>query len=151
MPQSLSAVHVHIIFSTKGRRPFLGDREKRTELHKYLGGISKRLDCPPLAIGGVADHVHLLVRLGRSVSQAELVKELKRASNLWLKEQSLEFAGFEWQGGYAAFSVSASNLEQVKAYIGNQENHHQAMTFEDELRELLRRHQLEWDERYLWD
>ncbi len=95
MPQSLSAVHVHIVFSTKGRRPFLRDRDKRIELHKYLGGISKHLDCPALAIGGVADHVHLLVRLGRSMSQAELVKELKRASNLWLKH-CRNPVGVEW-------------------------------------------------------
>jgi putative transposase len=150
MPQSLSAVHVHVVFSTKGRRPFQ-DREKRQALHEYLGGISNCLGCPPEKIGGAEDHVHVLVRLGRSVSQAELVKELKRVSSLWLKEQGDEFAAFEWQGGYAAFSVSASNIDQVKAYIANQEEHHRRMTFQDELRELLRRHGLEWDERYLWD
>ncbi len=85
------------------------------------------------------------------MSQAEWVKELKRASNLWVKEQGSEFGAFEWQGGYAAFSVSASNLEQVRSYIANQEDHHRRMTYQDELRELLKRHGLEWDERYLWD
>jgi REP element-mobilizing transposase RayT len=127
------------------------DREMRLRLHQYLGGICDHLGCPPEKIGGTEDHVHIMARLGRSVSQAELVKELTRASNLWLKEQGPEFAAFEWQGGYAAFSVSASNVEQVKAYIANQEEHHRRMTFQDELRELLSRHGLEWDERYIWD
>jgi putative transposase len=151
MPQSLSAVHVHLVFSTKGRRPFLRDDAVREALHKYVGGISDRLDCPPERVGGVEDHVHILGRLGRSMSQAEWVKELKRVSNLWLKEQSREFADFEWQGGYAAFSVSPSKLDHVKAYITNQEEHHRKMSFQEELRELLTRHELEWDERYIWD
>ena len=99
----------------------------------------------------MADHVHLLARFGRTITQAEWVKEVKRVSNQWLTEQSLEFADFEWQGGYADFSVSPSNLAQVKEYIAGQEQHHRKMTFQDELRTLLRKHELEWDERYIWD
>ncbi len=95
--------------------------------------------------------MHLLGRLGRSISQAEWVKELKRVSNLWLKEQEPELADFEWQGGYACFSVSQSNLEPVLHYISHQEEHHRKSDFQTELRALLRRHQLEWDERYVWD
>ena len=150
MPQSLSAVYVHLVFSTKERRPFLRDENMREATHRYLGGISKQLECPPIIIGGVEDHVHLLARFGRTITQAEWVKELKRVSNVWLKEQ-YEISDFEWQGGYADFSVSPSNLEQVKNYIANQQEHHRKMNFQDELRKLLTRHQVEWDERYLWD
>ncbi|HEY6232688.1 MAG TPA: transposase, partial [Pyrinomonadaceae bacterium] len=98
---------------------------------------------------GVEDHVHLLARFGRTLTQADWVKELKRVSNLWLKEQGIN--GFEWQAGYANFSVSRSNLAQVKTYIAKQEEHHRKLDFQDEVRALLTRHEMEWDERYLWD
>ncbi|MFH0980219.1 MAG: transposase [Planctomycetota bacterium] len=151
MPQSLSAVYIHLDFSTKERRPFLRDKPTRDALHAYLGGISKQLECPPIRVGGVEDHVHILARLGRTIAQAEWVKELKRVSNLWLKEQGREYGDFQWQGGYADFSVSRSNLEQVTEYIARQEEHHRKMTFQDELRMLLNKHQIEFDERYVWD
>jgi REP element-mobilizing transposase RayT len=151
MPQSLSAVYIHLVFSTKDRRPLLRDKPTRDALHSYLGGISKQLDCPPILVGGVEDHIHLLARLGRTITQAEWVKELKRVSNLWLKERGRDYADFEWQGGYADFSVSQSNLEPVKQYIAGQEEHHRKVGFQDELRALLRRHKIEWDEKYVWD
>lgn len=150
MPQSLSAVYIHLVFSTKDRRPLLRDKAGREALHSYLGGVSKQLDCPPIQVGGVEDHIHLLARFGRTITQAEWVKELKRVSNLWLKERDREFGDFEWQGGYADFSVSQSNLEQVKQYIARQEEHHDKMVFQDELRALLRKHEITWDERYIW-
>ncbi len=115
MPQSLSAVYIHLVFSTKHRQPFLRDKSLREDLHSFLGHTSKTLECPPIIVGGVEDHIHLLARFGRTITQAEWVKELKRVSNLWLKEQG-RIADFEWQGGYADFSVSQSNLEQVKRY-----------------------------------
>ena len=151
MPQSLSAVYIHLVFSTKDRRPMLRDKATRDELHAYLGGISKQLDCAPIQIGGVEDHVHILARFARTVTQAEWVKELKRVSNAWLKERDRTFADFEWQGGYAAFSVSQSNLESVKQYIAGQEEHHRKVNFQDELRILLRKHEVEWDEKYVWE
>ncbi len=151
MPQALSAVYIHLVFSTKDRRPLLRDRPTREALHAFLGSASKQLDCPPLLVGGVEDHVHLLARFGRTITQADWVKELKRVSNLWLKERGSEYADFEWQGGYADFSVSPSNLDRVKEYISSQEEHHKKIGFQDELRALLRKHNLEWDERYLWD
>jgi len=151
VPQSLSAVYIHLVFPTKDRRPLMRDKPTRDELHSYLGGVSKRLDCPPILVGGVEDHIHLLARFGRTLTQAEWVKELKRVSNLWLKEQGRDYADFEWQGGYADFSVSQSNLEQVKQYIAGQEEHHRKVGFQDELRALLRKHEIEWDERYVWD
>src|SRR5213595_2840091 len=121
MPQSVSVVYMDLVFSTKERRPFLRDPKLRESVHGYLGETSKRLDCPPILVGGVEDHVHLLARIGRTLTQAEWVKELKRVSNLWLKERGHDYAGFEWQGGYADFGVSKSNLEQVKKYIAGQE------------------------------
>jgi len=151
MPQALSAVYIHLVFSTKERRPWLQDRAEREALHAFLGRASKELDCPPILVGGVEDHVHLLARFGRKIAQADWVKELKRVSNVWLKTRGRDYAEFEWQGGYADFSVSPSNLEKVKEYIANQEEHHRKVGFQDELRALLRRHDLEWDERYLWD
>ncbi|HUE71793.1 MAG TPA: IS200/IS605 family transposase [Pirellulaceae bacterium] len=151
MPQSLSAVYIHLVFSTKNRQPFLQDKSLRERLHAEIGEISKRLGCPPILTGGVEDHVHLLARFGRTVTQAEWVKEIKRVSNLWLKEQQPKLSDFEWQGGYATFSVSKSNLPEVERYIANQEEHHRRMTFQDELRAFLQKHEVEWDERYLWD
>jgi REP element-mobilizing transposase RayT len=151
MPQSLSAVYIHLVFSTKDRRPLLRDKPTRDALHAYLGSISKQLDCAPIQIGGVEDHVHILARFGRTITQAEWVKELKRVSNLWLKERGHDYADFEWQGGYADFSVSQSKLPEVKEYIVGQEEHHRKMSFQDELRALLRKHEVEWDEKYVWD
>lgn len=149
MPQSLSAVYIHLVFSTKHRQPFLRDEGLRTDLHSFLGGTSKTLECPPLLVGGVEDHVHILARFGRIITQAEWVKELKRVSNIWLKENGM--SNFEWQGGYADFSVSQSNLKQVERYIANQEEHHRRLSFQDEVRELLKKHEIDWDERYVWD
>ena len=101
----------------------------RAALHSYLGGVSKKLDCTPLQVGGVEDHVHLLARFGRTVTQADWVKELKRVTNGWLKDHGRDFADFEWQGGYADFSVSQSNLDQVKQYIVGREEHHRKVSF----------------------
>ena len=161
VPQSLAKILVHTVFSTKDRRPFLRDPALRAALHEYLGGISKRLECAPLRIGGVEDHVHLLARLGRTMAQAEWIKELKRASNLWLKEQptppsaadgpSAPLGEFAWQSGYACFSVSVSNLDAVTSYIDGQAEHHQRVSFQEELRALLARHGEHWDEQYVWD
>lgn len=118
MPQSPSAVYIHLVYSTKERHPFLKDETIRESLHRYLRRISKQLGCAPIIVGGAEDHVHLLARFGRTITQAEWVKELKRGSNLWMKKER-RITAFEWQGGYADFSVSQSNLEQVKKCIAN--------------------------------
>ena len=150
MPQSLSAVYIHLIFSTKERYPHLQDENLQQALHAHLGEVSKRLDCPPIRVGGVEDHVHILARFGRRITQAEWVKELKRVSNDWLKTEA-GLRHFQWQAGYADFSVSASDLERVKRYIENQKEHHRRIGFQDEVRTLLKEYSMEWDERYLWD
>jgi len=151
MPQSLSAVRVHLVFSTKHRLPVFQDLDLREQLHAYLGEISNRLDCPIIRVGGVEDHVHVLACLGRTVSLANWVKELKRASNSWVRHHFPAHPDFEWQAGYGAFSVSQSQIDAVIAYILNQVEHHRKVSFQDEFRQLLERHGLVWDERYVWD
>jgi len=151
MPQSLSAVYLHLVFSTKERRPFLKDQALRSECHAYLGGISKKLECPVILAGGVEDHVHLLARQSRTITQADWVKELKRASSLWIKERDPEANDFAWQAGYGIFAVSFSHVEKVTEYIAKQEEHHRLRSFQDELRAMLAKHRIEWDEKYLWD
>ena len=151
MPQSLSAVYVHLIFSTKERRPFLQDTAFRASVHAYLGAVSRELDCPALLVGGVEDHVHILARLGRPITQSDWVKELKRVSNGWIKTQHADLQDFQWQAGYGDFSVSHSNIDSVLRYIADQAEHHRKQTFQDEYRAFLKKHAVEYDERYVWD
>lgn len=151
MPQSLSKILVHAVFSTKDRRPFLHDKSIRNELHSYIGGILTNLDCQPIIIGGVADHVHYLAALSRTITVADLIKETKRGSSPWLKTKSLDLRDFAWQNGYGVFSVSFSQLEQVRAYIHSREKHHAKLTFQDEFRQLLNRYEIPFDEKFVWD
>jgi len=151
MPQSLSAVYLHAVFSTKDRVPAFADSAMRGRLHAFLGAASREIDCPPLQVGGVADHVHVLARVGRGISQSDWIKELKRVSSRWIKTQGGVLADFQWQRGYAVFSVSPSNLERVRAYVAAQEKHHARFDYQRELRTLLQRHGVEYDESHLWD
>ena len=150
MPQSLSNILIHLIWSTKDRHPWLepGIREKT---HAFLAGAVRQYDCEAYRVGGVADHVHLAVRLSRTLSVADLVKEVKTASNKWLKEQDPTFTGFHWQHGYGAFSVGMSQKETLLHYIDTQEEHHRTRTFQDEYRDFLKKYGIEYDERYVWD
>jgi REP element-mobilizing transposase RayT len=151
MSQSLAQVYLHIVFSTKDRRPFLQDRAIRDELHKYLGGTCNKLDCPVLRVGGVGDHVHFLCLFGRTISISDLVKELKRDSSQWIKTKGPALADFYWQNGYGAFSISPGHVEPTRIYIANQAEHQRTTTFQDEFRRLLTKNGIEWDERYVWD
>lgn len=151
MPQSLAKILVHTVFSTKDRRPFLRDRALRDELHRYLGGILANLDCQPIIVGGAEDHVHMLSTLARTCEAAEMVKEVKRGSSLWLKGKSADSADFAWQNGYGIFSIGFSQLESVREYIAGQEAHHRKVSFQDEFRRFLKRYEIECDERYVWD
>ena len=139
MPQSLAKILVHTVFSTKERRPFLRDAALRDELHRYLGGILTNLDCQPIIVGGVEDHVHLLCALSKTHSVADMVKEVKRGSSVWLKTKGPELSDFAWQSGYGMFSIGFSQIEAVRNYIAGQEQHHRKISFQDEYRELLRR------------
>jgi putative transposase len=149
MSQSLALVLVHIIFSTKNRKPFLRSVELRSQVHAYLTGTLRCLECEPLLVGGVEDHVHLLCGLSRKISLSELVKSLKTSSTKHLKDNGHH--GFSWQSGYGVFSVSQSAKESVFSYIANQEIHHRKMNFQDEFRALLTKHGIRFDERFVWD
>ncbi len=151
MPQSLSNILVHIVFSTKDRVPFLSDAILRSEMHAVIGGTSKSLKWPSIVVGGVEDHIHLLAQQARTIALSDWVKELKRVTAMWAKNRSSEFREFAWQAGYGAFSVSRSQAPSVSKYIQNQESHHQAKDFKTEFREFLERHNVEYDERYVWD
>ncbi len=151
MPQSLSAVYVHVVFSTKDRKRFLQDIDLRIALHAYMGSVCKKLNCSPMRVDGVEDHVHILINLSRDTTLGNVIKETKRLSNIWLKAQSNDLHDFKWQRGYSCFSVSQSNLDSVVDYINRQAEHHTRMTYEDEVRNLLKKHGIEFDERYVWD
>ncbi len=150
MPQSLSRVLVHLVFSTKNREPLL-TLDVRAELFPYLSVVLNNDGCPSLRVGGVADHVHLLFALSRTRTQAQVVENVKTSSSKWVKSRDPALAHFHWQAGYGAFSVSASEADGVIEYIDRQEEHHRDATFQEEYRHLLRRDGVEWDERYVWD
>mgnify|MGYP000025204587 CR=1 FL=1 len=148
MPQSLSQVLVHLVFSTKHRQPFIMP-DKRKALFAYLAGTLNQMKCPCIVVGGMPDHVHLMFAQARTLSMSEIVEELKKESSKWAK--AMIHAEFYWQNGYGVFSVSQSQSPKVKYYIEHQEDHHRVNTFQDEFRELLRMHELHWDEKYVWD
>ncbi len=151
MSQSLAKILVHTVFSTKERCPFLRDKNLREELHHYIGGILNQLECQPIIVGGVEDHVHFLCALSRTHTAADMVKEVKRGSSLWLKSKVPDLHNFAWQNGYGIFSIGFSQIETVRDYIAGQEEHHRKVSFQDELRTLLKRYEIEFDERYVWD
>jgi REP element-mobilizing transposase RayT len=150
MAQSLTKVYIHAVFSTKSRAPVLAD-EWRDELFHILGGTANNLGCQSLVVGGVADHVHMLFQLGRTITIADAIGRIKSTSSAWISQSRGLPVPCRWQGGYAAFSVSQSNIEDVRAYIRRQPEHHARTTFQDELREWFRRYEIEWDEQYVWD
>ena len=150
MSQSLAKIYLHLTFSTKNREPSLAD-PWRDELFSVLGGATNSCGCQSLIVGGVADHVHLLFQLARTISLADAVNKIKSSSSAWINRTRGVPGEFHWQNGYAAFSVSQSNLDAVREYIVRQPEHHAKQSFADELREWLRRYEIQWDERYVWE
>jgi len=150
MPQSLARLHIHLIFSTKNREPFLRDAV-RDSLHSYMATVLQDFGCPPVLINSVEDHVHILFELGRIVALSSAVEKVKKTSSKWIKTQGDDYADFAWQGGYGAFAVSESNVTAVVEYIRKQREHHQKRSFQEEYRAFLKRHGIPFDERYLWD
>ena len=150
MPQSLSLTILHIIFSTKERHPILAP-EVRPKLHGYLATIARNADCECYRAGGPADHVHLAIRLARTISIADLTEELKTSSSKWLKTQSSALSTFAWQRGYACFSVGPADLNTLCAYNDNQEEHHRTRTFQEEYRFFLKKYGVDYNEAYVWD
>jgi REP element-mobilizing transposase RayT len=142
------SLHYHVVFGTKHQRPLIA-AEWRPRLHAYLGGAAKTLDIVPEAIGGVADHVHLLLGMRATHRLADVMRDVKRTSSAWVHETIGE-KDFEWQDGYGAFTVSVSLLETVRNYITHQEEHHHKKTFQEEYVELLQRSNVDFDARFLW-
>jgi REP element-mobilizing transposase RayT len=151
MPQSLANVLIHAVFSTKHRTPWLKDRVVRKDLHKYMMGTLQGLECWPSALDGVEDHVHFLCQLSRKIAIMDLIEEVKTSSSKWIKTQGPSYRDFHWQAGYGVFSVSESRRGDVIHYIGNQEEHHRRIPYQDEFRAMCERHGIEIDERYVWD
>ena len=150
MPQSLANILVHLVFSTKERAPLLEDAW-RDPLHGYIGGIVRRCGSDLLAANSVADHIHLFFSLPRTITVADLVKEIKTGSTKWIQEQDTRLAEFHWQAGYGIFSVSPGHKDAVIRYIAGQQEHHRTVSFRDEYRRLLEKYGIQYDERYVWD
>jgi len=150
MSQSLSYLLVHLIFSVKDRRPLIAP-PLRTEMNAYLRSILEHLKCQPVIVNGAEDHVHLLFFLARDLSLSEAVAKLKSNSSRWMKTKAPELDAFSWQRGYSVFSVSKSNFAVARTYIANQEEHHRRFNFMEEVKKFLDKHEIAYDERFLWD
>ena len=150
MPQSLSRILVHLVFSTKARQRFVTE-SLQPELHAYMAGTLSQIDCPSLQVGGTDDHVHLLFGLSRTRTIAEIVEKVKTSSSKWMKSKGASFRDFQWQAGYGAFSVGPPQVDATIAYIRNQAHHHRKTTFQDEFRRLMASYSVGYDERYVWD
>ena len=148
MPATHLSLHYHLVFSTKERYPLIL-KEWRPALHAYMGGIVKGLNGVPLSLGGVADHVHLLVGLRATHRLDYVLRDIKADSSVWV-HKTVGQRKFEWQSGYLGLTVSPSQIERVKRYIVNQEKHHRRKSFQEEYLELLKLSRIEYDERYLW-
>jgi len=149
MGQSLVKNYIHIVFSTKYREPLI-KQPVETELHRYLGGICKKMECPVIKVGGYTDHIHILCMLSKKITLVKLMEELKSHSSKWIKTKGSEYSNFYWQDGYGAFSVNPSEVAIVVNYIANQKEHHRKKTFQNEYRAFLKKYEVEFDERYVW-
>jgi putative transposase len=150
MGQSLVKNYLHIVFSTKHRQPLI-HKPYNEELYNYIGGTCRNLECYPVIVGGYTDHVHILCMLSKKIALIKLLEEVKSHSSKWMKTKAESLANFYWQDGYGAFSVNPSQVEVVKAYIQNQQEHHRKKTFQNEYRAFLKKYNVEYDERYVWD
>ncbi|MBK9731316.1 MAG: IS200/IS605 family transposase [Chitinophagaceae bacterium] len=150
MSQSLVKNYLHIVFSTKYRQELIYPPVEQ-ELHAYLGGVCKSLECHPIKVGGYTDHIHILCMLSKKIALMKLLEEVKSHSSKWIKTKGSNYSNFYWQDGYGAFSVNPSDIDRVIKYITNQKAHHSKKTFQDEYRAMLKRYEVEYDERYVWD
>jgi REP element-mobilizing transposase RayT len=150
MGQSLVTNYLHIVFSTKHREALIDD-VIGNELHNYLGGICKNLECQPLKVGGFEDHIHILCMLSKKITLVKLMEELKSHSSKWIKTKGAAYSQFYWQDGYGAFSVNPSEVDVVIEYISRQKEHHSKKTFQEEYRAFLKKYKVEYDERYVWE
>lgn len=149
MSQSLVKNCLHIVYSTKHRQPLIIP-EVEDRLYGYIGGICKKLECPPIKIGGHLDHVHVLCSLSKKIALMKFGEEIKCHSSKWIKTIGGDFDDFYWQDGYGAFSVNSKDVDRVVAYIANQHAHHANQSFQSEFRTLLDENDMPYDERYVW-
>jgi REP element-mobilizing transposase RayT len=150
MGQSLVKNYLHIVFSTKYRANLIHPPYEE-QLHSYLGGICKGLECHPIKIGGYTDHIHILCMLSKNIALMKFIQEVKSGSSKWMKTNDAILKNFYWQDGYGAFSVNPAEVDKVINYIANQHEHHGKKTFQEEYRSLLIKYNVEYDERYVWD
>ena len=150
MPQSLTKLYAHLVFSTKNRQPFL-DARIQPRVHAYLATIVRQLDSPWVVVGRVADHVHILFDIGKLHAPVEFVERIKRESSKFVKTLGASYKDFYWQRGYGMFSVGPANRDDAEAYVRNQAEHHRSKSFQEEFRAMLRRYGVEYDEQYVWD
>jgi REP element-mobilizing transposase RayT len=148
--QTLTCLHYHLVFSTKSRLPQISP-DLCARLYDYMGGITKGERGLLFSAGGTEDHVHLLVSLPAQPSLADFLRLIKTNSSKWVHGTFEQHRAFAWQTGYGAFSVSRSNDEDVRRYITTQAEHHRRMSFQEEFIEFLRRHEITFDERYIWE
>jgi REP element-mobilizing transposase RayT len=152
MSESVGNVLVHFTYSTKNRKPWLKDASIRSELYDYNAAILRdKVDSPAILINGVEDHIHVLCALSRQFTIRDVIKESKTETTRWIRRQGLSYMRFRWQAGDGVFVVSPSDVEQVKRYVAEQEQHHRRMSFQDEFREMCKRHGIQVDEQYAWD
>ena len=150
MATTLTSILLHVTFSTKHREPTILPG-LLPDLYQYMGGVSRTMHSPLLHAGGVPDHVHLLVSLGKTTAVADLLMHVKRASSSWMKQQRADLAAFAWQDGYFAFSVGHDSIDAVRAYLDGQEEHHRTRDFKEEMIAFLTKYGIEYDPKYLWD
>lgn len=149
MSQSLSKLYVHLIFHIKNNNVYIKDEDK-TNLYKYIGTIIKDNDSIPLLIDGTKDHLHILCIMSKNLALAKLAEETKRHSSRWIKTRGKHYQYFSWQGGYAGFSISPSQVTNTEEYIRNQEEHHKTRTFKEEYLLFLKEYDITYNEDYLW-
>ena len=150
MSQSLANILIHIVFSTKKRQPLI-QSEIIKELYAYMAGIACTHQSQVHEIGGVEDHVHLLVSLPRTLPLSKLVEDIKKGSSKWIKTKGNSYIDFAWQNGYGAFSIGQSAYDDLRKYIQLQKEHHKKMSFQDEYRAFLKKYRIIYDEKYVWD
>jgi putative transposase len=150
MGQSLVKNYVHIIFSTKYRQPLIQEPVE-SELHAYLGGVCNELECHVLNVGGYTDHIHILCMLSKKIALMTLLEEVKKRSSKWIKTKGERYKNFYWQDGYGAFSVNPAQVDIVRKYIENQHEHHSKKDFKTEYRAFLKKYDVVYDEKYVWD
>jgi len=149
MAGSFAALYYHIVFSTKDRRPLLPP-DIAPRIHQYFGGAIRGIDGIPVIVGGMPDHLHILTAFSKSMAITDALREIKTESSKWISRSFPQLSQFAWQEGYGTFSISVAGIDRVKAYIAGQEEHHRTVTFQEEFLDFLRRHQIAYDERYIW-